>query len=326
MAKFSFGRRKQEEEEIPPEPVEGEAELTLPEQPEQEETTEDGGGRGRRPLILAGIGIVLIGALYLANTLFFSPASPVPATVRQTAPPPVATIPVPNPPAPSKEVAVAPAAPASPSKPEAKVTPPPAPPVKAPSGPLPAAKQAPSAKAASEQTQSTKMSTPAPKAEEKTPGKTAPVPAGGFSVQVGAMAMEQNAEDLKQKLDGMGFPAVIRKGAGFVNRQVVTVGEPSGKREAEEMARRLNVDGFPSQLITVEGKYTPQVGTFVTLDEAIDLARELQKKNYRPKITSKPATTSLYQVRHGQYDTRAAAIKRGEELKAKGFNAWVVPN
>ena len=317
MAKFSFGRRKQEEEEIPPEPVEGEADLSP-----QEESPVDGGGRGRRPLILAGIGIVLIGVLYLANTLFLSPAPPVPAPVRQTAPAPV--VPVPKPPAPSKEAAVAPVAP---SKPEAKPAPPaPAPPVKAAPGPPPAAKPVPSAKAASEQTQSAKMPTPAPKPEAKAPGKTAPAPAGGFSVQVGAMAMEQNAENLKQKLDAMGFPAVVRKGAGFVNRHVVTVGDPTGKREAEEMARRLNVDGFPSQLITFEGKYTPQVGSFVNLDEAIDLARELQKKNYRPKITSKPATTSLFQVRHGQYDTRAAAMKRGEELKAKGFNAWVVPN
>jgi cell division septation protein DedD len=306
MAKFSFGRRKQEEEEIPPEPVEGEVDLSP-----QEEAPDDGGGRGRRPLILAGIGIVLIGVLYLANTLFLSPAPPVPTTVRQTAPAPAAPVPVPKPPVPSKEAAVAPAVPAAPSKPEAK-----------PASPAPA----PPVKAASEQTQTAKMPTPAPKAEAKAPGKTAPAPAGGFSVQVGAMAMEQNAENLKQKLDAMGFPAVVRKGAGFVNRHVVTVGDPTGKRDAEEMARRLNVDSFPSQLITFEGKYAPQVGSFVNLDEAIDLARELQKKNYRPKITSKPATTSLFQVRHGQFDTRAAAMKRGEELKAKGFNAWVVPN
>jgi cell division septation protein DedD len=86
------------------------------------------------------------------------------------------------------------------------------------------------------------------------------------------------------------------------------------------------VDGFPSQLISVEGKFTPQVGSFVSLDEAIDLSRELQKKNYRPKITSSTKTGTLFQVRHGQFDTRAAASTRGEELKAKGFNAWVVPN
>jgi cell division septation protein DedD len=86
------------------------------------------------------------------------------------------------------------------------------------------------------------------------------------------------------------------------------------------------VDGFPSQPVAVEGKYTPQIGAFFNLDEAIDLARELQKKNYPPKITSKPATTVVYQVRHGQFESRAAALKRGEDLKAKGFAALVVRN
>jgi cell division septation protein DedD len=164
------------------------------------------------------------------------------------------------------------------------------------------------------------------KAERPAPAKGVASTAKGFSVQVGAMAQEANAETLKRKLDAMGFQAVVRKGSGFANSHVVTVGEPTGKGEAEDLARRLNVDGFPSQLRVVEGKYAPQVGSFVNLDEAIDLARELQKKNYPPKITSKPATTALFQVRHGQFDTRAAAMKRGEELKAKGFNAWVVPN
>jgi cell division septation protein DedD len=140
------------------------------------------------------------------------------------------------------------------------------------------------------------------------------------------MAQEANAQNLKRKLDAMGFQAIVRKGSGYANSHLVTVGEPAAKREAEDTARRLNVEGFPSQLVGAEGRFVPQVGAFVNLDEAIDLARELQKKNFRPKITSKPATTVLYQVRHGQFDTKAAAMKRGEELKAKGFNAWVVPN
>jgi cell division septation protein DedD len=102
------------------------------------------------------------------------------------------------------------------------------------------------------------------------------------------------------------------------------VGEPTSKPEAEELARRLNVDGFPSQLVAVGSKYTPQIGAFFNLDEAIDLARELQKKNYPPKITSKPAKTTVFQVRHGRFDSRAAAVKRGEDLKSKGFNSMVV--
>jgi cell division septation protein DedD len=136
--------------------------------------------------------------------------------------------------------------------------------------------------------------------------------------------MEENAVALKRKLDGSGFPAVIRKGTAYVTKQVVTVGEPTGKREAEELSRRLNVDGFPSQLLNVGDKYTPQIGEFSNLDEAIDLARELQKKKYAPKITSKPSTTVVYQVRHGRFDSRASAVRRGEELKGKGFSFLVV--
>jgi hypothetical protein len=140
------------------------------------------------------------------------------------------------------------------------------------------------------------------------------------------MVRQENAQALKQRLDAGGFPASIRKGTASVARQAVTVGEPTSKREAEELARRLNVDGFPSELVVVAGQYTPQVGAFFNLDEAIDLAREIQKKNYPPKITSKPASTVVYQVRHGAFGSRAAAVKRGEELKSKGFNFILVHN
>jgi cell division septation protein DedD len=285
----------------------------------------ESGGRPRRLLVIAGIGVILIGGLYLANILFFSTPESPPA--RQAVPrPPTA---VPGPPAPAKEAAPAVG---TPSKAEVKAgakaptSPPPVPtPGKAPT---PSAKAPTPAKTLAEQTSPAKEGVPAGKAEAPAPSSVAPTASKGFSVQVGAMAQAENAEILKRKLDAAGYQAVVRKGSGFAPKHVVTIGDPVAKREAEEMARRLNVDGFPSQLVTAEGKYTPQIGSFVNLDEAIDLARELQKKNYRPKITSSnaPATTVLFQVRHGQFDTRAAAIKRGEELKAKGFTAWVVPN
>jgi cell division septation protein DedD len=139
------------------------------------------------------------------------------------------------------------------------------------------------------------------------------------------MVQEENAEALKRKLDASGFPAVIRKGTASLEKQVVTVGEPTGKSEAEDLARRLNVDGFPSELLLTGGKYTPLIGAFFTLDEAIDLARELQKKNYPPKIISKRVATAVYQVRHGKFDSRAAAVRRGEELKKKGFDFRIMP-
>jgi cell division septation protein DedD len=319
MARFSFGKRTTDDEGIPPEPVEGETEIQVPSDPAES------GGRPRRLLVIAGIGVILVGGLYLANILFFSTPAPTPA--RQAIP--VSPTAAPAPPAPTKEAAPAVA---TPSKAEVKAdakapTSPPQVPTPG-KAPTPSAKAPSPAKTPAEPTAPAKAGVPAGKADAKAPSKAAPTASKGFSVQVGAMAQAENAETLKRKLDAAGYQAVVRKGSGFAPKHVVTIGDPVAKGEAEEMARRLNVDGFPSQLVTAEGKYTPQIGSFVNLDEAIDLARELQKKNYRPKITSSnaPATTVLFQVRHGQFDTRAAAIKRGEELKAKGFNAWVVPN
>ncbi len=330
MARFNFVKRTPEDDAIPPEPIEGETEAGPP------TDLVGGGSRMRRPLIFALIGVLVIGAAYLANVLFFSAPPPPPIPVRPAVPVPPANVPAPAP----QTKAPVPAAPVPiPKPPEAKTetktaTPQPSAPAKTvlekaspsaktllePAGPtkaVPPVAAAPAGKA---------VPGPGTKTEKHAPAKGAASTARGFSLQVGAMAQEANAEKLKQRLEALGFHALVRKGSGFANSHVVTVGEPAGKREAEELARRLNVDGFPSQLLTVDGKYAPQVGSFVNLDEAIDVARELQKKDYRPKIISKPATTVLYQVRHGQFDTRAAAAKRGEELKAKGFSAWVVPN
>ncbi|MFB3818558.1 MAG: SPOR domain-containing protein [Candidatus Methylomirabilales bacterium] len=287
--------------------------------------SEEGGGRTRRLLVIAGVGVLLIGGAYLGNRLFLSPAESPPPV------PPMRPAPVAKAPAPA-----APAAPVAKAPEAARVPAPgaPAPIAKAPA-PAPPAGAAPAPKLPA-------PPVPAAKAPEAArpaaPAKLAPTPAApgvaekprvaaaSYSVQVGALALEENAQRLRRKLESDGFPARIKKGAAFVQKHVVTVGEPTGRREAEELARRLNVDGFPSEIRAVDGKHTPQIGAFVSLDEAIDLAREVQKKQYRPKITSRPVTTELYQVRHGEFDSRAAAVKRGEELKAKGFSVYVVPN
>jgi cell division septation protein DedD len=316
MTNFSFQKRSAEEERFPEE--EG-TELGGPE----ESSRQTGGVRGL--LIIAGIiVVVLIGGWYLARPLFFAPpASRSVGPVQPVAPAPQANAPAPI--TPGKETASAPAAPAQlPSKEETKASLP-GPSGKAVGSPSPAKESVPG-KVAVATPSPEKMLTPEkpgppPKAAEKAGLSAAPA---SFSLQIGAMVMEENADALKRKLDGSGFPAVIRKGTAYVTKQFVTVGEPTGKREAEDLSRRLNVDGFPSQLLSVGDKYTPQIGAFFNLDEAIDLARELQKKKYAPKITSKPATTVVYQVRHGKFDSRASAVRRGEELKGKGFSFLVV--
>lgn len=291
MARFSFRKGSAEEEGLPEE--EG-TEVSAP---------EEGGGQAggkRRILIILGIGVILVGGWYLARPLFLAPSPPPQVPVRPVTPAPPAKAPAPSSPAkaPTKEEAKQ-----APAAPPAKVAAPAAPSKEAAPG---KAAAAPSAPAKAE----------AKRAEKPTPTR--------YSLQIGAMVMEENATALKRKLDASGFPAVIRKGKAYVTKQIVTVGEPSGKRDAEDISRRLNVDGFPSQLLAVGGKYTPQIGAFFNLDEAIDLARELQKKNYPPKITSKPTTTVVYQVRYGKFNSRAAAVRRGEELKGKGFSFLVV--
>ena len=300
MANFTFPKRSAEDERLPEE--EG-TELEGPE----ERGHQTGGVRG--VVIIVGIVVaVLIGGWYLARPLFFaSPLSRPTGPVQPVTPAPQAKVPVPIPPA--KE-----AVPSTAAQPPDKEA-------------VKAAPSAPPAKVAVASPPPERLLTPEKKAEasakavEKPSSKAVPT---SFSLQMGAMVMEENAVALKRKLDGSGFPAVIRKGTAYVTKQVVTVGEPTGKREAEELSRRLNVDGFPSQLRNVGDKYTPQIGEFFNLDEAIDLARELQKKKYAPKITSKPSTTVVYQVRHGRFDSRASAVRRGEELKGKGFSFLVV--
>ena len=301
MAGFSFRKRSAGEEGLLGE----EADLMA-------EEGESGGGM-RRILIILGIGVLLVGGWYFGSQWYFGTQqlpSPPPPVVARPAPPP----PQPPAPAPAAPIKEAPPAPPAPAKPPAKEEARPAPPP-----PPPPAKAAPTPSAP---TKPESAKTPPAKA----PAKAAPAAATKYSLQIGAMVRQENAQALKQKLDAGGFPASIRKGTAFVTRQTVTVGDPSSKREAEELARRLNVDGFPSELVAVGGKYTPQIGAFFNLDEAIDLARELQKKNYPPKITSKPANTVVFQVRHGGFDSRAAAVKRGENLKSKGFNFLVVRN
>jgi len=327
MATFSFGKRKPEDEGIPPEPLEGETEVRVL------SDIGNGGSRFRRPLVFAGVGVVLIGALYLANILFFSEPPPPQVPVRRAVP--VPAVPGPATPAPAPEpgkaevkteaktiVPLVPAKPQEPVKPTAPAKP------SVPPHMAPAAPKKPSAPAqtAPRPAAPEKPAAPAAKAETKTPQKSPAPPAKGFSVQVGAMAQQANAENLKKKLETLGYPATIRKGSGFANRHTVTVGDPTEKGEAEATIRRLGVDGFPSTLVPLEGKYAPMVGSFVNLDDAIDMARELQKKSYRPKITSKPSTTVIFQVRHGQFDTRESAMNREKELKSKGFSAWIVSN
>lgn len=146
-----------------------------------------------------------------------------------------------------------------------------------------------------------------------------------YTLQVASLVREKNALSLEKKLGELGYTPVVRKMTASITHHRVYGGEFGSREEAEQAARKLNVDGFPSKVVkTKEGKFAPEVGAFLRLNEAIDLAHSLQTKNYAAKIVSEPTSTPVHQVRVGKYENRAEALKALESLKGKGFEPIIV--
>jgi cell division septation protein DedD len=97
-------------------------------------------------------------------------------------------------------------------------------------------------------------------------------------------------------------------------------GEFGRREEAEMNARRLNVDGFASNLVeTKEKTYRVDVGWYFSLKKATDLANLLKAKHYNPTIVSEAAPTSIHQVWVGQYADREEALKVVRSLEKEGL-------
>jgi cell division septation protein DedD len=146
-----------------------------------------------------------------------------------------------------------------------------------------------------------------------------------FALQVASLVLKDNAVALEKRLGGLGYTPVVETNTALISRHRVYGGEFGSRPEAERMARRLNVDGFPSNLVEGEdGKFRLEVGSYYNLNKAIDLAQTLQAKRYTPKIDSTAARSSVYQVLVGEYASRAEALKALEALKKQGFTPIVV--
>jgi len=146
-----------------------------------------------------------------------------------------------------------------------------------------------------------------------------------YTVQVAALVVERNAVALKARLEQLGFRPIIHTMTTPMTRHRVYGGEFVSREEAEQTARRLKVDGFPSNVVETEGgKFGLEVGSFVHLNEAIDLAHNLQKKNYAPKVVSKAVSTPVHAVRVGEYENRSEAVEVLEALKRQGFTPIIV--
>jgi cell division septation protein DedD len=138
------------------------------------------------------------------------------------------------------------------------------------------------------------------------------------------MAQEANALALLKRLEAAGYTPTIRKGGGSVTRHVVLVATPLDRTEADAVLERLRAEGVSGRILESEGSYRIEAGRSIALDEAIDLARDLQGKGFTTRIDSKTVGATLYLVRVGNFMSLAEARRTGQELREKGFPVLIV--
>ena len=213
----------------------------------------------------------------------------------------------------------------------AKPPPPAPPPVVKPPEPEPAPKVAKATEPRPEPPKPAEAVAQVAQAEQPTPqpppqvaqlaGKTK----AGYSIQVATLVLEKNAVSLKERLEKLGYSPEGRKTTARITRHRVTSGEFSSREEAEQAARRLQADGFPSNVVEGEdGKFRLEVGSFFRQDDALDLARILEKKNHAVKVVSQPASTPVYQIWVGEYEDQAEALKTLGTLERQGLTPVLV--
>ncbi len=311
-----------------------------------EGTPPGGGGKARRLLVIVGAVVIVVGGGYIALTQFTQflgpkpqpPARPVRPIAKAPAlpagsPPAGAPAPTKQPAVPAGQAAPGPAAPTKAIEAQKAAPPSAAPPVAGQAATAPPTKteaKAPAAKTAGP----TKVAKAAPPEAQATvappPARPAPAApqaaAGSFSIQVGAMVSESNAQRLKQRLEQLGYAPVIRKGKVHLRRHVVTTGDFTDRSGADEAAKRLAAQGIAARVTGSGGRFVVEAGSFANEDDAIDLARQLQRLNFPPRIQDRTQDATVYQVRVGSFPSRAEAKAKGAELEGKGFRHLVVKN
>ncbi len=260
--------------------------------------------QAKRLAIIGGLAVVLVAAVYV-YTNYFSEGPPPPVRAARTAAP--ATVP----PKPVAPPAVTPEAGTSPA-------------------PIKASEESPPGAGRPEVPQvSPKQEDTAPLTAKVSPPAEAPAtpaPAEGtFRLQVASLVVKQNALALEKRLGDLGYTPVVQTGTAPISRHRVYGGEFRSRQEAEGMARRLNVDGFPSNVVQGEdGMFRLEIGSYFNLNQAIDVAHTLQEKRYTARIDSQAVPTPVYQVLVGEYASRAEALEALEALKKEGFTPIVV--
>lgn len=165
---------------------------------------------------------------------------------------------------------------------------------------------------------------PAPKPVAKA---TVPVrePSRPYRVQVASLVFKRNALSLKRRLEKLGYRPTIKKMTASIARHRVYAGAFNSRGEAESTTRRLSTDGFSPRRVQNEwGMSVVEVGWSLNQNDAIDLAHRLQQKDYTSKIISKPTPTPVYVVRVGPYEKKSEALRVLKALRQKGLAPLIV--
>jgi tetratricopeptide (TPR) repeat protein len=147
----------------------------------------------------------------------------------------------------------------------------------------------------------------------------------GYSIQVATLVNEKNAVSLKERLEKLGYSPEVRRTTAQITRHRVTSGEFTSREEAEQAAGRLRAGGFHATVVGGEdGKFRLEVGSFFRQDDALDLARILEKKDHAAKVISQPASTPVLRVWVGEYDDQTEALKTLGTLERQGLHPVLV--
>ncbi len=160
------------------------------------------------------------------------------------------------------------------------------------------------------------------------PVQTAPkesaVKKKGYYLQVGAFADKANLEELKQQIDGYGYPIDIRTAKKKIDVIKVTLGRFSAKDDADEAAGEIRELGYKPDITELaKGKYEVSIGSILYRSVAQEIKEKLAKSGIKVRIKEEKKYNDLYILRVGAYDSKQEARAVQSELTGKGVKSYL---
>jgi len=141
-----------------------------------------------------------------------------------------------------------------------------------------------------------------------------------YRIQVGAFTVEENAQQLRKKVEKMGYPVIIT-GNSLYHVQILA---GSSWKEANSLSAELKKQGFETIIVQKEAiynnQYRVQVGAFTVEENAQQMKLRVEEMGYPVIITG----NSLYRVQILTGFSWKEAEALSAELKKQGFETIIV--